>query len=384
MAAVEARERTRAAARARRPIAAISAAIPGVRATSAMLIARRVLHGEMPGAIRVDTERCTGEYERSPGQRGRRAIPASESPLTPPASGYRDQNIPLGIGLMLGAIFLFSVNDVLGKYLAGSYLAPQIMLFRSFAAAILLLPVIWRMGWRSFVYVDRPRLQAVRAILATAEVVCFYWAVRYLPLADAMTYYLAGPIYVTVMAALFLGERVGWRRWSAVIAGFIGVLIALGPSAASFGWPALIAFAGSIIYAVFLVVTRSLRGTPDTVMAAWQIATALVFGIVATPFSWTPLGNWQDGALLALLGVAALVAIIGVNRSLAVAPASVVVPFQYTMIVWAVIFGYFVFGNVPKPETLIGAAIIVAAGLFIYFREQKAGLPIEPELPPER
>jgi drug/metabolite transporter (DMT)-like permease len=304
--------------------------------------------------------------------------------LTPHASGYREQNIPLGIALMLGAIFLFSLNDVLGKYLAGSYLAPQILLFRSCAAGLILIPVIWRMGWRRFVYVDRPRLQFARAILATVEVILFYWAVRYLPLADAMTYYLAGPIYVTVMAALFLGEKVGWRRWSAVIAGFIGVLIALGPSAASFGWPALIAFAGSVIYAVFLVVTRSLRGTPDAVMAAWQIGTALVFGVVAAPFAWTPVGNLQEGLLLALLGVAALLAIIGVNRSLALAPASVVVPFQYTMIVWAVIFGYLVFGNIPKVQTIIGAIIIVAAGLFIYFREQQTGIPVQPEFPPER
>ena len=79
---------------------------------------------------------------------------------------------------MLGAIFLFSLNDVLGKYLAGSYSAPQILLFRSCAAVILLIPVIWRMGWRRFVHVDRPRLQVARAILATVEVICFYGAVR--------------------------------------------------------------------------------------------------------------------------------------------------------------------------------------------------------------
>jgi len=306
------------------------------------------------------------------------------SPAAPADAGDRDQNIPLGIGLMVGAIFLFSVNDVLGKWLAASYSAPQILLFRSFAAAILLVPVIARVGVRSLFDIKRPRLQFARAVLATVEVGFFYWAVRYLPLADAMTYYLAGPIYVTLMAAVFLREKVGWRRWSAVLVGFFGVVIALGPSAASFGWSALIAFAGSVIYAVFLVVTRTLRGTPDSVMAAWQVAASLIFGIVAAPFAWTPLGHWQDGLLLCLLGVAALAAIIGVNRSLALAPASVVVPYQYTMIVWAVIFGYLVFGNVPKAQTLIGAAIIIGAGLFIFFREQKVGLPLTPEMPPER
>ncbi|MCR4282330.1 MAG: DMT family transporter [Bauldia sp.] len=296
----------------------------------------------------------------------------------------RAQNIPAGIGLMVLAVFLFSVNDALGKWLAATYAAPQILLFRSFAALVILAPVIARVGFRSLIDVRRPWLQLVRAVLATIEVAFFYWAVSSLPLADAMTYYLAGPIYVTLMAAVFLRERVGWRRWSAVFAGFVGVVIALGPSVGSFGWPVLIAFAGSVIYAVFLVVTRSLRGTPDAVMAAWQVGSALVLGIVATPLAWTPLVHWQDGLLLCLLGAVALVAIIGVNRSLALAPASVVVPYQYTIIVWAAIFGYLVFGDVPKAQTLIGAAIIIGAGLFIFFREQQIGLPPEPELPPER
>lgn len=305
-------------------------------------------------------------------------------PKGPTNTVQRTQNIPLGILLMVGAVFLFSVNDVLGKWLAGTYFAPQILLFRSIASALILSPIIWRSGWRSFIFVERPGLQAARAVLATVEVFFFYTAVRYLPLADAMTYYLAGPIYVTILAALFLREPVGWRRWTAVLIGFLGVLIALGPSAASFGWPALVAFAGSMIYAVFLVVTRSLRGTPDTVMAAWQVACALMLGAVTSPFAWSPLEHAQDAFLIGLLGVASLAAIIGVNRSLAVAPASVVVPYQYMMIVWAVVFGYFVFGNIPKLQTFIGAAIIVAAGLFIYFREQKVGLQPSEEIAPER
>src|SRR5690606_33813464 len=184
-----------------------------------------------------------------------------------PRAGLRErqQNIPLGIGLMVGAVLMFSLNDVLGKWLAASFSSPQILLFRSLASLALLAPVIWRAGWRSLIDVPRPGLQVVRAGLATLEVALFYWAVAYLPLADAMTYYLAGPIYVTVMAAVFLRERVGWRRWPAVIVGFIGVVIALGPTFSSFGWPVLIPLAGSVVYAVFLVVTRTLRATRDSV-----------------------------------------------------------------------------------------------------------------------
>ena len=310
---------------------------------------------------------------------------SSMTPSTAPAgAASRAQNIPLGIGLMLGSILVFSINDVLGKWLAAGYSAPQILLFRSVASAVLLVPVIARVGWRALFDVQRPGLQIFRALCATVEVVLFYTAVRYLPLADAMTYYLAGPIYVTLMAALFLHERVGWRRWLAVLIGFGGVVIALGPSAAAFGWPALIAFSGSVLYSIFLVTTRTLRATRDSVMAAWQVAASLLLGLITAPLAWTPLAHVYDGALLALLGVASLAAMIGVNRSLALAPASVVVPYQYTMIVWAVIFGFFVFGNVPEMQTLVGAAIIIGAGLFIFFREQSVGLTAREELAPER
>ena len=247
----------------------------------------------------------------------------------------------------------------------------------------MLAPIIGRMGIRSLIEIRRPGLQAMRAVLAAVETGFFYAAVAYLPLADAMTYYLAGPVYVTLLAAIFLGERVGWRRWAAVLVGFGGVVLALQPSASSFGWPTWIALAGSILYAVFLVVTRTLRGTPDAIMAAWQIGAGLVVGIVFAPFAWTPFVDWLDPVLLALLGIVALWAIVCVNRSLKFAPASVVVPYQYLMIVFAVIFGYLVFGDVPSWQVIAGAAIIIAAGLFIYLREQKLARPIQTEHPPE-
>jgi drug/metabolite transporter (DMT)-like permease len=208
--------------------------------------------------------------------------------------------------------------------------------------------------------------------------------VRSLPLADAMTYYLAGPIYVTVIAALILRERVGWRRWTAVLVGFLGVVIALGPSALSFGAAAMVAFAGSIIYSAFLIMTRVLRGTQESVLAAWQVIGGIIVGVVAAPFLWQPVGHWWDAALMGFLGVVAVLAILAINRSLVLAPASVVVPFQYTMIVWAVIFGFVFFGTVPTMQTLIGAVIIIGAGLFIFFREQQRGVPPAPEAAPER
>ena len=281
------------------------------------------------------------------------------------------ENIAAGIGLMVLGMFLFSINDALGKWLAASYTVAQILLFRSVSATVVLVPVLGRERLRQAMWMPRPWLECLRVLLATLETICFYAAVAVLPLADAVTYYLAGPIYVTLIAALFLGEKVGWRRWLAVLVGFGGVLLALQPTAGIFGWHALIAFAGSVVYALFLIVTRMLRGTDDTIMATWQVWTALGFGAITAWWHWAPIADPTDVGLLLLLGVVALGGIVCVNRALAYAPASVVVPYQYTLIVWAILFGYVFFGDLPAPLTLLGAAIIVAAGLFIYFRERK-------------
>jgi drug/metabolite transporter (DMT)-like permease len=282
------------------------------------------------------------------------------------------QHVALGIGLMLLGVFLFSVNDVMGKWLVATYSVGQLLLIRSAAALLLLAPFVWNAGWQVFAEIPRPGLQIVRVILGSCEVGLFYWAVVYLPLADVVTYYLAGPIYVTALSAVLLGERVGWRRWSAVLIGFAGVLIALNPSAATMTWPALIALAGSLVYALLLVVTRTLRGTPDLVLISTQVATTFVLGLLTASFGWvTP--SPRDIVLLAILGVVAMGALICVNRSLKLAPASVVVPYQYTMIVWAIILGYIAFGDEPQAHTMIGAAVITGAGLFIFFRERRLG-----------
>jgi drug/metabolite transporter (DMT)-like permease len=255
------------------------------------------------------------------------------------------------------------------------------LLIRSVAALILMAPFIWRAGWAAFREATRPGLQILRVVLSSVEVVMFFVAVTHLPLADTVIFYLAGPIYVTALSALLLGEKVGWRRWSAVLVGFAGVVIALRPSPATLTWPALIALAGSISFAFLMIITRVVRGTPDIVLASGQIIGTFVLGIVTAPFAWkaAPIG---DTLQMALLGVVAVVALLSVNRSLKLAPASVVVPYQYTLLVWATVFGYFVFGDVPTPHVLIGGAIIVAAGLFIFFREQRVAHGTEPVTPP--
>jgi len=289
------------------------------------------------------------------------------------ASPDRSANSTLaGIGLMLAGIALFSVNDALGKWLVASYSVGELLLVRSAAGLILLAPFIRQAGVAAFTAAPLPGLQVVRVILSTLEVAMFFWAVSYLPLADTVTFYLAGPIYVTALSVILLGEKVGWRRWAAVVFGFAGVVLALRPSAASFTLPALIALAGSIVFAFLMIATRRLRETQNTVLIAGQIGGTFLFGAVMAPAGWI-MPPPRDFALLSLFGVLAIVALACVNRSLMLAPASVVVPYQYTLIVWAIVLGYIVFGDLPDAFTLSGAAVIITAGLYIFFREQTQG-----------
>jgi drug/metabolite transporter (DMT)-like permease len=235
-----------------------------------------------------------------------------------------------GIGLMVLSVFMFSFGDALGKFIVATYSVGQLLLLRGAAALIVLSPSIWR-SRREFWRPQRPRLQLLRAILSTLEVAAFFLATVYLPLADVITYYLAAPIFVTALSAIVLREQVGWRRWSAVLIGFCGVLIALRPSAQTFSGPAMIALAGSMTFAVLMLITRSLRATPDIVLASTQFMGTFAFGAVLAPFGWiTP----APGSLVffAAGGGISVCALLCVNRSLKLAPASVVVPYQYSMI----------------------------------------------------
>jgi drug/metabolite transporter (DMT)-like permease len=283
-----------------------------------------------------------------------------------------ERSAPLtGIGLMLLSILMFSCGDALGKFMVATYSLGQLLWLRACAALIVLLPMIWR-NRADFTRLERPWLQLLRVTLSTVEVAAFFLATVYLPLADVVTYYLACPIFVTALSAIVLRERVGWRRWSAVLIGFCGVLIALRPSSQIVSWPAMIALGGSFSFALLMLITRSLRATPDVVLASSQFAGTFALGAVMSPFGWiTPdLGSL---GLFAAAGCISVSALLCVNRSLKLAPASVVVPYQYSMIVWAVMFGYLVFGDKSSMATIAGAAIIIGAGLYIFLRERKLG-----------
>ncbi|MDQ0422770.1 drug/metabolite transporter (DMT)-like permease [Peteryoungia aggregata LMG 23059] len=276
-----------------------------------------------------------------------------------------------GPAVMLLGMLLFALNDAMGKWLVASYGLGQIIFIRSVAALIILAPFLWMAERKPILEAERPGLQLARVVLSTLELFCFYYAVMYLPLADVMTYWLAAPIYVAAAAPFLLGEKVGWRRWTAIALGFVGVIITLEPSSAMFTMPALISIIGTAAFAFMMLSGRSLRNTPDKTLVLFQTAGAGLAGLVFAPFDWTPLTSITEILLLGLLGIVAMSAHMLVNRALKISDAATVAPLQYTLLLWAVVFGYLFFDEVPRVTMVIGASLIVGSGLFIFFREQQ-------------
>jgi len=272
---------------------------------------------------------------------------------------------------MMVAVVLFAVTSATGKWMVAKYPVGEFLAIRAGATLLMLVPLIWRAGTTAFRSAPRPGLQLLRIALSSAEVAMFFWAVGYMPLADATTFYLAAPIYVTVFSVLLLGERVRWRRWTAVLIGFSGVVIALRPSSASITLPALIVLSGSILYSILLITTRMLRQTHDAVLMTGQYLGAFAVGVAMLPFGWV-VPSAFDLAFMVCLGGLSLLSLFCTVRALKLASASVVVPYQYLVIFWSVLFGWWAFGEVPDAYTIVGATIIIATGLYIYARERVA------------
>ncbi|MFM8700028.1 MAG: DMT family transporter [Hyphomicrobiales bacterium] len=278
----------------------------------------------------------------------------------------------MGILLMLLGMFLYVSNDVLGKWLVATYTVGQILLLRSTTGFLLLVPSIMKHGVGAVARPQRPGLHVVRAILLTGEVAAFYWAASLLPLADVVTFYMATPIFVAALAGPLLKEKLDWQRWVAILLGFAGVVISLRPSSSTLAWPALIAIGGCFAFSLSLIVTRTLREAPSIVLVTWQNGAALLFGIIVAPWNWVP-PTWPDFLLMCLLGIVATFAHLSMNKSLKLAPASAVAPYQYTQIAWAMVLGFIVFGDIPDLYLIMGSGVIVIAGLLIYWREQHVG-----------
>jgi S-adenosylmethionine uptake transporter len=270
----------------------------------------------------------------------------------------------------------------MGKWLVASFSVGQVVLIRSIGAFIVLGPMIANQSASKLFRMERPILQLLRVVATTVDTGLFYAAVVYLPLADVMSFYMAGPIYVAALSHLLLGEKVGWRRWLAILVGFCGVLIILKPSSAAFSLSSAFAFIGSIAFAFAIVLNRRLRGTSDTTLVTWQTIGTLIVGGVLSIGAWRTPSALDFGAML-LLGVVSCAAHLMITRALKLAPASTLAPLHYTLLLWAVVFGLVFFGDVPGPRILIGSGIVVLAGLFIFHRQKVVETVVPPENVPK-
>jgi drug/metabolite transporter (DMT)-like permease len=274
-----------------------------------------------------------------------------------------------GVAYMLLGVFVFVLNDALGKWLADVCTVAQILALRSLAALVILAPLAIRAGWRSFRTLPDLGGHGLRIVLTLGELACFYAAVRGLPLGDVMTLYQATPLFVTALSLPLLGERVPLSHWLAVLVGFVGVVLVLQPTAATIAPEALIAVLGSLLYALLMMTTRRLRAAGPLPLLVLPVVGTTVAGGAALPFAWVPLDpiHWFG---LAVIGVGAVLAHYLINQSLSFSPAATVVPLQYTSILWATLAGWLFWGDVPAPSVLAGGALIVACGLFVMTRER--------------
>ena len=281
----------------------------------------------------------------------------------------------LGVILYLAGVALFAVNDALGKWLVKDYGVGQLMMLRSIGAGVVLAPMIATLGV-DLVDPRRAPLQLLRILIAAVDTFAFYYATRFMPLADVMTFYMAAPLIVTALSAPLLGEKVERFRWIAVIVGFVGVAIALKPSPQMFSWASPLALFGATMFALSQTITRELRRTHWLPLVFWQFVGSGLIGAATVPFAWTAPSAFDLG-LMFLVGAVSMTCFIFITRALALARAAVLAPLQYSAILWAAIMGWLVWRDAPTLPIIVGNAIIIGSGLYVAARGRMVGDAVE-------
>lgn len=275
----------------------------------------------------------------------------------------------VGVALHLSALALFVVMDTLVKRLTAHYAVPQLMwarfLFSLLGAALVIRVVTGGLPWRS----RAPRLQALRSMLLAASNLLFSTALAHIPLADATAVGFASPVLTVALAAVWLNETVGWRRWAGVGIGLLGVTIALRPPVLTGGapphWAMVLPLGTAMLFAVYQILTRKLATVDDprTTILHTGFAAAVVTSLVQ-PVFWTapPASDWVLLVGLGLLGGAGHGLLV---LAFARAPASLLAPLTYTQLLWATLAGALVFGDWPDAVSLAGAAVIALGGVLV-------------------
>lgn len=289
-----------------------------------------------------------------------------------------------GVALMAVAMLLLPCMDAIAKYMANfAGMSPgQVTFYRFFFQLVCTVPLIFTAAGSGMLRPKRPWMNLLRGAIHGAASLLFFAAVKYMPLADVFAIYFVEPFILTAMSAAFLGDKVGWRRWLAIIVGFGGALIVIQPSFILFGWTALLPVACAFLYSIYLFMNRAL-GDADSPLTMQTIAgfggtilmgAALFVGASAGIADFAPSlpPSVFTLVLLVILGALSGYAHMLVVRAFRMAPLSLLAPFQYFEIISATVLGYAIFGDFPTPSKWLGIAIIVASGLFIIWREHKS------------
>jgi len=275
-----------------------------------------------------------------------------------------------GIYFKLSALLLFCTMDAMVKALGGTYGSFQMMLFRSAVALVPVAVLIWHAGGIRAVRSTKPWLQAVRVSVGIGSMLGFFHVFPRMPLVDAYAISFAAPLFMVALSVPLLREPVGWRRWTAVGVGFVGVLIMLDPFGIRFHAISLIVLAATFCYALSTVMVRLLsRHDRDVVTLFWFATVASVVSLIgAIPeWKWPAAMDWVWLITLGLLGGVAQVLI---TRAWRLAPAAVLAPFDYASIVLAMAFGYLWFEEEPSWTVWYGLPLVISSGLYILHRER--------------
>jgi len=284
-------------------------------------------------------------------------------------------NVSLGVMLMIGATVVFALQDGISRHLAGTYNTYMVVMVRYwfFAAFVVFLAMRAPGGVRATARTDQLGLQILRGVLLAGEIVVAVYGFTILGLIESQAVFICYPLLVAALSGPVLGESVGWRRWTAIGLGLIGVMIILQPGAGVFNPAAVIPFVSALMFAVYGLLTRyaARRDSTATSFFWTGIAGAVVLTAVGMWF-WEPMvgRDWLWMGLLCVSGVSGHWLLI---KCYEVAEASAVQPFAYFHLIWAAFLGVWVFGEVIRDNVVIGAAIIMAAGLFTLWRERAKG-----------
>ncbi|MFI0396163.1 DMT family transporter [Paracoccus jiaweipingae] len=298
-----------------------------------------------------------------------RALPRAFALMKQRISGGQDQQ-GLGILMLLAAVFAFTLMDATGKYLTQNY-APLQVVWARYAGNFVIVLVLLAPRLPRVARSRHPGLQLGRGLTQIASIGLFFTALQFIGLAEATAIMDINPVLITLGAALFLGERIGIRRILGIAAAMAGAMIIIRPGAGVFQPAALLPLMAACTYAAGAVMTRMVRGDSTATSVLWSVSFGTLATSVVVPFVWQPIAAHDLWAFV-LIGALGTIAQALLIKAFSMAEAAAVAPFGYTGLLWAGLWGWLFWGTVPDLWTIIGAVIIVIAGLYVWSREAAA------------